>query len=266
MQSARWTMADTLTDLSKKAKQYWSNEQWGEYRNVRYETAEHVRRQGERKRTAYLYMEVMIFDLQGVSGFGGQGFTETHRGETPSVAREIARFTLHEDLDEGELRAIYDQVVNQFWVEAFPRSQEEVWKEADRVVDEYRKTIRLKEKVNALGADQLLPQSEAEAFVEGTDDYELLQRIGALLENESPSGIPWEKRKRVHEYLSSIDIDRLGSRWKAKAFRWAGEMVLSNNEKEAALEYFENALEIADRDDQPTMETLASALREELGR
>ncbi len=260
-------MADTLTDLSKEAKQYWSNEQWGEYRNVRYETAGHVRRQGNWERAAYLYMEVMIFDLQGVaSGFEGEEFMETHRGETPSVAREIARFTLREEFDEGTLRAIFDQVVDQFWVEAFPRSQDEVWKEVERIVDEYRDTIRLKERVEALGADQLLPQSEVEAFVEITDDYDLLQRIGTLLENESPSGIPWEKRKRVYEYLSSIDIDRLGSRWKAKAFRWAGEMVLSNDEKEAALEYFENALEIADRDDQPTMKKLASALREELDR
>ena len=257
-------MPDTLTDLSKEAKQYWSNEQWGEYRNVRYETAGHVRRQDNQQRAAYLYIEVMMFDLQGVTGFGGESFMHTHQGETPAVARELARFTLEQDLDEGALKAIYDQVVNQFWVDAFPRSEEDVWNDMERIVRDYRATIQIKKKVEALGADQLLPESEAETFADLTDDYELLQRIGTLLEEEPPSDIPWEKRKRVHEYLSTIDIHDLGDRWKAKAFRWAGEVVLSNGEKEAALTYFENALEVADRDDQATMKKLVTALREKL--
>jgi len=258
-------MPDTLSTLSKEAKQHWSNEQWGEYRNVRYEMAEHVRRQGDQKRAAYLYVEVMIFDLQGVaSGLSGEVFTKTHRGETPSVVREVARFTLHEDLDENALRAIYDQVVDEFWIDSFPRSQDEVWEEMNRILDEYREQIRLEEKVDSLGTDQLLPSSEAETYVEIADNYELLQRIGTLLEANTPSGIPWKKRKRVHDYLSTIDLDYLPDRWKAKALRWAGEVVLSNDEKEAALEYFENAFEVADPDDRIAMKKLVNALREEL--
>jgi len=258
-------MPDTLTNLSKEAKQYWSNEQWGEYRNVRYETAEHVRGQDQHKRAAYLYIEVMIFDLQGVaSGFGGEGFMKTHRGETPSVAREVARFTLKEDLDESALKVMYDQVVAQFWVEAFPRPEDEVWAEMKSIVETYRDTIRLKEKVEALGAAQLLPPSDAETYADISDDYELLQRIGTLLDDEDPRGIPWKKRKRVHEYLGTIDIDHIGDRWKAKALRWAGEVVLSNGEKQAALEYFEDALASADRDDAESIRTMVTTLRREL--
>jgi tetratricopeptide (TPR) repeat protein len=258
-------MPDTLTDLSKEAKQYWSNEQWGKYRNVRYETAEHVRREGQPKRAAFLYIEVMIFDLQGVnSGIGGQGFAETYRGEMPSVAREVARFALKEDLDEDALKAMYDQVVNQFWIEAFPRPVEEVWAELKQIVEQYRDTIRLHEKVEALGANQLLSSSDAETYAEISDDYDLLRRIGSLLEDEAPRDIPWEKRKRVHEYLSTVDIEQIGDRWKAKALRWAGEVVLSNGEKEAALEYFEDALASADRDDVAPIKRMVNTLRQEL--
>lgn len=260
-------MADTLTDLSKEAKQYWANEQWGEYRNVRYEMAEHVRGDGDWEKALYLYVEVMVFDLQGVtSGYGGEGFSQAHRGETPSVAREIARISLRQDLDEHVLKVVYDQVADEFWIGDFPRSQPDVWEETVTVVREYRDSVRLKEQIEALGPNQLLSPGKAETYAQQTDDYELIQRVGILLENEPPADIPWKKRKRAHDYLSAVDINRVGDRWKAKAYRWAGEVVLSNDEKEAALDYFEKALNLADLDDQATVKRRVNMLRETLDR
>jgi tetratricopeptide (TPR) repeat protein len=260
-------MADTLTDLSKEAKQYWANEKWGEYRNVRYETAEHVRGQDQRRRAAYLYVEVMIFDLQGVaSGIGGEGFNVAYRGETPSVARELARYSLHENIGESALKVIFDQVADEFWVEAFPRSRSEVWDEMRSTVREYKEIIQLREQVESLGPDQLLSPDDATSFAELADDYELLQRVETLLEDESPTDVPWEKRKRAHDYLSAVDIKSLGDRWKGKAFRWAGEVVLSNGEKQAALDYFEKALEVVGRDEKAAVKRLARTLRRELDR
>lgn len=258
-------MPDTLTDLSKEAKQYWSDEQWGEYRNVRYETAEHVRNQGNWERAAQLYVEVMIFDLQGViSSYGGEGFSEAHQGEMPAVARELARVSLRQNLDEDALKDIYRQVVDEFWVQAFPRSQPEVWEEMVKVLQEYRDSVQLKERIESLGPEQLLPPEDAETYAQQTDDYELIQRVGTLLENESPTDIPWKKRKRAHDYLAAVDIDRIGDRWKAKAYRWAGEVVLSNDEQQAALDYFEKALTLADLDDQVTVKRRVKMLREDL--
>lgn len=254
-------MADTLTDLSKEAKHYWADEQWGKYRNVRYEAAEHVRGVDDWEQALYLYVEVMIFDLQGVCGFGEEGFSKAHRGETPSVAHEMARLSLRHDLDEDELESIYTQVADEFWVEAFPRSRPDVWTEMWAILQEYRASVRLKARIESLGPDQLLSPAEAETYADQTDDYELIQRVGTLLEDEPPAGIPWEKRKRAHHYLSAVDIDCVGNRWKAKAYRWAGEILLSNNEKEAALTYFEKALDLADLDDRATVERRVKMLR-----
>jgi hypothetical protein len=259
-------MADTLTDLSKEAKHHWADERWGEYRNVRYETAEHVRGEADWQQALYLYVEVMVFDLQGVaSGHGSKGFSRAYQGETPSVAREIARVTLQHDLDKEALEAVYGQVADEFWVDAFPRSRPEVWEEMWEIIQQYRDSVRLKERIESLGPDQLLSPTEAETYAEQTDDYELIQRVGTLLENESPAGIPWKKRKRAHDYLSAVDIDHVGNRWKAKAYRWAGEVVLSNDEKDAALTYFEKALDLADLDDRATVKRRVNVLREELG-
>lgn len=260
-------MANSSSTLSKEAKQLWSEKQWGAYRNLRYEMAEERRWENREEQAMFLYVEVMIFDLQGVaSGVGEHGFSRAYRGETPSVAREIARFSLREHADQNQLREIYEKVAAEFWVDAFPRSQTEVWDELKDIVQDYRETLRLKEKVASLGSDQLLPSSEMEAYVEVADDYELLQRVGTLLEPESPRTVPWAKRKRAHDYLSDIDIHRIGDRWKAKAYRWAGTVVLSNGEKEAALDYFERALAVVDRDDQVVVERMAKTLRQELGR
>lgn len=258
-------MADTLSDLSKEAKRYWSDEQWGTYRNVRYEAAEHARRNGQWEQAVYLYLEVLIFDLQGVTGCAnGSGFNQAYQGETPSVAREIARFCLQEDLDTGDLKTLYIQVAGEFWVEAFPRSQSDVWTDLRESVEEHRSTMQLRRRVESAGPDCLLSPEEAEMFIEKMDDYEVLRRVGTLLENESPDGIPWEKRKRAHEYLSSVDIWRIGDRWRGKAFLWAGEVVLSNGEKQAALEYFEDALDVVGQDDRAVASRLAGTLRREL--
>lgn len=260
-------MADTLSDLSTEAKQYWSDEWWGAYRNVRYEAAEHERRRGEWEQAAYLYVEVMIFDLQGVTGEAdGQKFCRAYQGETPSVTRELARYCLREHLDTDDLKEIYTQTASEFWVEAFPRSRAEVWADLRDAVEESRTILRLREKVAAMGGDRLLPPEEAATFAEKVDDYELLQRVETLLENESPTGIPWEKRKRAHDYLSAIDIRRLDDRWRGKALRWAGEVVLSNGEHHAALEYFEKALEVVGQDDRGAVERLLGTLRHTLER
>jgi tetratricopeptide (TPR) repeat protein len=256
-------MADTLSDLSKEAKQHWTNERWAEYRNVRYETAEHTRQEGDEQQAAYLYVEVMIFDLQGVCGTAEDGFHRAYRGETPSVARELARFTLRDAVGMDDLKVLYDRVVGEFWIDAFPRPQPEVWGELRDVVEEYRTTVRLREKVEAIGAELLTPD-EAESFAEMADDYELLQRVETLLEDESPTGVSWKRRKRAHDYLSAVDIKSIGDRWKGKAFRWAGTVVLANGEREEALRYFEKALDVAGRDERATVKRLANTLRHEL--
>jgi hypothetical protein len=258
-------MADTLSDLSKEAKRHWAEEQWGAYRNVRYEAAEHERRNGEEKRAAYLYLEVMMFDLQGVTGAtDGQKFNRAYRRETPSVARELARFCLRKEVGPDELESMYQRVVGAFWVDAFPRSRDEVWQDLRESVEDHRVTLRLREKASAIGPDRLLPAEEAKAFARRADDYEVLRRVGTLLEGESPTGIPWRKRKRAHEYLSSVDIGGIGDRWRGKAFRWAGEVVLANGEKRAALDYLEKALEVVGRDDRAAVERLAGMLRRTL--
>lgn len=260
-------MADTLTDLRKEAKQHWTDQQWGKYRNGRYEAAEHMREEGDRERALHLYVEVMIFDLQGVtSGSGEQGFSQAHFGETPAVAREMARLCLKETISEGDLELIYTDVVDEFWVEEFPRSEDEVWEELTGIVETYQQEVQFREKVEALGPDELLSPSEADAFAKLADDYELLRRIGTLLEDDPPTDIPWEKRKQAHTYLSAVDIDAIGDIWRGRAFRWAGEIVLSNNEPEAALEYYEKALEDIGRDDHFAVQKMVNALRQELGR
>ena len=255
-------MADPLSDLSKEAKQYWLDEQWGKYRNVRYETAEYERRQEAWERAIYLYVEVMIFDLQGVTSGAGGEFNQAYRGATPSVARELARGALREELDVGALEQIYGQVSHEFWVEAFPRSRTDVWEEMREVFLEHRVTVQLRRKVEELGADCLLPPEQAETFAERSDDYELLQRVETLLEEETPSDIPWKKRKRAHDYLAAVDIEHIGTRWKGKAFRWAGEVVLSNGERPEALRYFEKALEVVDEDERATVKRRINALRQ----
>ena len=260
-------MVDSSSSLSKKAKRLWSNEQWGPYRNVRYEMAEQRRREGDREEAAYLYVEVMIFDLQGVaSGAVGEGFSLAYQGETPSVAREIARFCLRATVDLNQLKRIYEKVAAEFWIDAFPRPHSEVWDELKHIVQEYRETVSLKDKVASLGPDRLLSSTEMEAYLEVADDYELLQRVGTLLEPESIRNVPREKRKRAYDYLSAVDIHHIGDRWKAKAYRWAGTVVLSNGEEEAALNYLERALSVVDRDDQVAVKRMAETLRQELDR
>jgi len=257
-------MADTLSDLSQEAKAYWAKDQWGAYRNVRYETAEHERRRGMGERAAYLYLEVMIFDLQGVTGAtNGQKFNRAYQRETPSVAREIARFCRREEIDLDELKSMYRRVARKFWVDAFPRSRAEVWAHLRERVEDHRTTLRLREKVSAIGPDRLLSSEKAEAFARRANDYEVLQRVGTLLEGEPPAGIPWPKRKRAHEYLSSVDIWSIGERWRGKAFRWAGEVVLANGETDAAMTYLEKARAVVGRDERAEVERLLGTLRRE---
>ena len=257
-------MADTLSDLSQEAKAYWAKEQWGAYRNVRYETAEYERRRGMGERAAYLYLEVMIFDLQGVTGAtNGQKFNRAYQRETPSVARELARFCRREKIDLDELKSMYRRVAREFWVDAFPRSRSEVWAHLRERVEDHRTTLRLREKVSAIGPDRLLSSEEAEAFARRANDYEVLQRVETLLEEEPPAGIPWPKRKRAHEYLSSVDIWSIGERWRGKAFRWAGEVVLANGETDAALAYLEKARAVVGRDERAAVERLLGTLRRE---
>jgi tetratricopeptide (TPR) repeat protein len=255
-------MADPPTDLSKRAKQHWANEQWGEYRNTRYEMAEHARQSRDWERALRLYVEVLLFDLQGVSGCGEDGFSSAHQREAPSAARELARLFLHQRLDGEALKSVFGRVTDEFWVGAFPRSRNDVWDDLQSVVREYVNGLRLRNRVESLGPNRLLPANEADAYAERADDYELLRRIGMLLENESPTRIPEDKRRRTHDYLSAVDIEQIGDRWKAKAYQWAGEVVLSNNEPESALNYFEQALDLADLDDRATVKRRVKQLRD----
>jgi hypothetical protein len=263
-------MAGPLSELSDEAQQYAEREQWGQYRNVRYDTAEYVRQEGQWKRAGFLYVEILIFDLQGVtSAPGGEAFHEAYQSPTPSVVREVARVVLRAKMDEGELRTVYDRVADQTWMKAFPRSKADVWEELFSLVMEQRDAVLLEKKVETLGRDQLLSEAEFERYVECKDSYEVLRRVEQILENEHPERIPKAKRDRARAYLAAVEPDDLGNRWKAKAYRRAGEVMLSSNGqkgKKKALEYFERALEAADRDEVAAVKSHVKRLRRELER
>lgn len=236
---------------------------------MRYDTAEYVREEGQWKRAGFLYVEILIFDLQGVtSAPGAEGFHEAYQSPMPSVVREVARFVLRADIGKNELRTVYDRVAEQTWMEAFPRSKADVWDELFSLVAEERDALQLGKKVEALGRDRLLSEAESERYVECKDPYEVVRRVEQILENEHPKQIPKAKRDRARAYLAAVEPDELGSRWKAKAYRRAGEVMLSSDGqkgKEKALEYFEKALEAADRDEIVAVESHVERLRRELG-
>lgn len=256
-----------LSDLSDEAQQFAEQEAWGKYRNVRYDTAEYVRQDGQWKRAGFLYMEVLIFDLQGVTSTPGVGgFHVTHRSASPAVVRELARLSLKADLEKGEMRTVYDRVADQTWMEAFPRTRDEIWTEAIEQVWTQRHVLQLDQKVESLGPDQLLSPADAETYIEHKNEYEIIRRVEQLVEGEAPDRIPPDKRDRAEMYLASLDPESLGNRWKAKVYRRGGEVMLSKTGYRKALEYFERALEAADRDEIAEVERLAAFLREELGR
>ncbi len=263
-------MAGPLSDLSDEAQQYAERDQWGRYRNVRYDTAEYVREEGEWKRAGFLYLEILIFDLQGVmSAPGTKGFHEAYQSPMPSVVREVARFVLRADIGEEELRTVYDRVAEQTWLDAFPRSKTDVWTEVLSLVAEQRDALQLEKKVEALGRDRLLSEAECKRYVECKDAYEVVRRVEQILENESPGQIPKAKQERARVYLAAVDPDDLGNRWKAKVYRRAGEVMLSSNGaqgKKKALKYFEKALDAVDRDEVAAVERHVKHLRRELGR
>lgn len=253
-----------LSDLSDEAQRHAEQGQWGQYRNVRYDTAEFVRKEGQWKRAGFLYLEVLIFDLQGVTSTPHlEGFHETHQNTSPAVVREVARFSLRADIGQEELKTVYDRVAGQVWMDAFPRSKEEMWTEIRRQVWEQREAIQLDNRVEALGAD-LLSETEAQTFIERKNEYEIIRRVEQLLENEHPARIPSDKRARVETYLAALNPESLGNRWKAKVYRRGGEVMLSQNGKEKALEYFEYALEAVDQDELAEVERLVTYLRREL--
>lgn len=256
-----------LSNLSDEAQKHAEQEAWGKYRNVRYDTAEYVRQEGQWKRAGFLYMEVMIFDLQGVTSTPGvNGFHVTHQGTSPAVVREIARLSLKADLGEGEMKTVYDRVADQAWMDAFPRSREDIWEEVREKVWTERDILQLDQKVESLGPDQLLSTAEAETYIEHKNEYEIIRRVEHILEDEHPDRIPEEKRERVQLYLASLDPESLGNRWKAKVYRRAGEVMLSKNGHRKALEYFEYALEAVDRDEIVEVERLVEHLRGALDR
>jgi hypothetical protein len=256
-----------LSDLSDEAQKFAEEEAWGKYKNVRYDTAEYVRQDGQWKRAGVLYMEVLIFELQGVTSTPGvDGFHVTHRSASPAVVREIARLSLKADLGEAEMKTIYDRVADQTWMDAFPRSKEDVWNEVWDKVSGQREILQLDQKVESLGSDQLLSEAEAETYVEHKNEYEIIRRIERLLEDEDPARIPPAKRDRVELYLASLDPESLGNRWKSKVYRRGGEVMLSKNGHSKALEYFERALEAADRDEIAEVERIVERLREKLDR
>lgn len=256
-----------LSDLSDEAQQYAEQEAWGKYRNVRYDTAEYVRQDGQWKRAGFLYMEVLIFDLQGVTSTPGiDGFHVTHQSTSPAVVRELARLALRADLDEDEMKTVYDRVAGQTWMEAFPRSKEDIWEEACEKVWRERDILQLDRKVESLGPDQLLSTAEAETYIEHKSEFEIIRRVERLLEEEHPADIPPEKQDRVEMYLASLDPESLGNRWKAKVYRRGGEVMLSKNGYRKALEYFEYALEAVDRDEIAEVERLVKHLRDTLDR
>jgi tetratricopeptide (TPR) repeat protein len=254
-----------LSELSEQAQQSAEREAWGEYRNVRYDTAQYVRDEGQWKRAGFLYVEVMIFDLQGVTSTQGvNGFSRAYRGASPAVAREVARFTLQADMDEQQLKTVYDRVADQAWLEEFPRPKDEVWEELRDEVWECREGIELDRKVEALGPNQLLSESEADLFIERKNEYEIVRRVESLLEDEPPDQVPPDKQRRAIKYLRAINPEELGNRWKAKAYRRGGEAMLSQGAKEKALDYFERALEAVDRDELTEVERLVKRLRRDL--
>lgn len=259
-------MSGMLSDLSDEARRHSDREEWGQYRNVRYDTAEYVRGQGEWKRAGFLYVEVLIFDLQGVtSAPGGHGFHPAYCSSTPSVAREVARFTRRAEMGKEELRTVFERVADQSWLDAFPRSRSEVWDELWTNVRKQQTLIELEEKVDALGPDQLLSEAEAEEYIEHKSEYELIRRVERILENEDPTRVPREKQNRARTYLAAVDPDALPNRWKAKAYRRGGEIMLSRDGRAKALEYFENALKAADPDERPDIERMVKRLRREVG-
>ena len=91
-----------------------------------------------------------------------------------------------------------------------------------------------------------------------------LAEVERLLEAEDPASIPSEKRDRVEFYLASLDPESLGNRWKSKVYRRGGEVMLSKNGHRKALEYFERALDAADRDEIAEVERIVENLREKV--
>jgi len=263
-------MAGPLSNLSDEAKQYAEREQWGRYRNVRYDTAEYIRQEGQWKRAGFLYVEILIFDLQGVmSAPEGEGFHEAYQTPTPSVVREVARFVLRADMEWEELRTVYDRIADQAWQDAFPRSKSEVWDDFRSLVAKQHDALQLEKKVEVLGRDRLLSEAECQRYVECKDPYDVLRRVEQILENEDPEQIPPEKQNRARAYLAAVEPEDLGTRWKAKAYRRAGEVMLSSDGREGnekALEYFERALAAADRDEVVAVERQVKRLRDELDR
>jgi hypothetical protein len=254
-----------LSDLSDEAQRHAEKEEWGPYRNVRYDTAEYVRKEGEWKRAGFLYVEVLIFDLQGVTSAPGvEGFHEAYQHSSPAVVREVARFARRADMRENELKAVYERVADQVWTDAFPRSRSEVWEELRATVRQCRKALQLEEKVEALGPDQLLSEAEAQAYIEQKSEYEIIRRVEQLLETEHPARIPPKKRERAQRYLAAIEPEHLGDRWKGKAYRRGGEVMLSQNGTRKALEYFEQALSSVDRDEVAEVERIVNQLRGEV--
>ena len=246
-----------LSDLSEEAQHHEEREEWGAYRNVRYDTAQYVKEQGEAKRAGFLYVEVLIFDLQGVSSSPGvDGFHEAYQSTSPAVVREVARFTIEAELEKAELKTVYDRVANQAWLDEFPRSKEDLWTDFVSEVWDVRKGIQLDHKVEQLGRDQLLSDAEAKSFIRRKNEYEIVRRVEYLLENERPTDIPPEKRDRAEMYLAAIDPEALADRWKAKAYRRGGEVMLSRNGQKKAREYFERALQAVDRDEVGEVERL----------
>lgn len=259
-------MSATLTELSNEAEQYAAHGRWGYYRNVRSETADHEHQKGNWKRAGFLYMEVMIFDLQGVASMAGpdgrDGFLQAYRSSTPAVARRVARFSLRADMGEDELRTVYERVTDQYWQDDFPRSRTEVWDEMRTIIWEHRQEIQLQKRVEALGSDQLLTEEEARAYVRLKDDYELVQRVEQILEVENAANIPRTKQERAQLYLSSVNVDRLSDRWKAKALRRSGEVLLSQNKKRKAVQRFERAVDVAGVEEKQVVRRMLRILRE----
>ncbi len=251
-----------LSELSDEAEHHADQENWGQYRNVRYDTAEYVREQGDWKRAGFLYLEVLIFDLQGVAGTPGMnGFHEAYRTASPAVVKKLTRFALEYELSEPEIKTVYDRVAEQTWMDRFPRSREEVWEAIRDEIQAQRDAIRLTEKVEALDDNQLLSTEEAQAFVSAKNEYELIHRVETILKNEDPENIPPEKSKRAEMYLAALEPESLGSRSKAKVYRRGGEIMLSRGGERKALEYFERALQAMDRDERGEVKRMVEQLR-----
>lgn len=258
-------MATMLSDLNQDARRHVENGEWGLYRNARYERAEHLRRNGHWEQAGVLYVEVLIFDLQGVTGGAGPPqYHEAYRSPMPAVVREVARFSLRSKMDGEEFRAVYRRVIDEIWMDAFPRSPQEVWTELRAHVVKAQEALALDQKVEALGGDGLLSKAEAQKYIERKNAYELVRRVEQLLENESPPDIPAEKRERVELYLAAVEPSRLADRWKAKAYRRGAEVMWSHNGTEKALEYAEEALKVVDPDELAAIEQMRDQLQSDL--